>query len=99
MPPHTPEPPDEDLESVLGATPHEFESRILRQCLTGHDVEGPHRSRWGPSTFVVSTGRSGGLRVVLGSLLRHLPDETTDALRTCAGMSVMTDWCRASLHR
>lgn len=23
---------DEDLESVLGATPHEFESRILRQC-------------------------------------------------------------------
>jgi hypothetical protein len=26
----TPEPPDEHLESVLGATPHEFESRILR---------------------------------------------------------------------
>ena len=42
------------MESVLGATPHEFESRILRQCLTGHDVEGPHRSRWGPSTCVVS---------------------------------------------
>ncbi|MFE7276100.1 hypothetical protein [Streptomyces sp. NPDC057623] len=26
----TPEPPGEHLESVLGATPHEFESRILR---------------------------------------------------------------------
>src|SRR4051794_13737862 len=35
--------PRDPLESVLGATPHEFESRILRQCLTGHDVEGPHR--------------------------------------------------------
>ena len=42
------------MESVLGATPHEFESRILRQCLTGHDVEGPHRSRWGHSTCVVA---------------------------------------------
>jgi hypothetical protein len=38
----------------LGATPHEFESRILRQCLTGHDVEGPRCSQWGPSTCVVS---------------------------------------------
>ena len=36
MLPHIPVPPDEHLESVLGATPHEFESRILRQCLTGH---------------------------------------------------------------
>ncbi len=44
------EPADEDLESVLGATPHEFESRILRQCLTGHYVEGPYRPRWGPSS-------------------------------------------------
>src|SRR5690606_13417821 len=52
-PPSVPEPPDEHLESVLGATPHEFESRILRQCLTGHDVEGPHRLRWGPSTLPV----------------------------------------------
>ena len=26
---------------MLGATPHEFESRILRQCLTGHDSKGP----------------------------------------------------------
>ncbi|GAA2838765.1 hypothetical protein GCM10010505_72330 [Kitasatospora aburaviensis] len=26
--------PDEHLESVLGATPHEFESRILRLCPT-----------------------------------------------------------------
>jgi hypothetical protein len=43
--------PPTQLESVLGATPHEFESRILRQCLTGHDVEGPHRLRWGPSTL------------------------------------------------
>jgi hypothetical protein len=42
------------LESVLGATPHEFESRILRQCLTGHDIEGPHRSRGGPSMFGVT---------------------------------------------
>jgi hypothetical protein len=31
------EPHRDPLESVLGATPHEFESRILRQCLTGHD--------------------------------------------------------------
>ena len=38
------------VESVWGATPHEFASRILRQCLTGHDVEGPRCSRWGPST-------------------------------------------------
>ena len=30
-------PPGEQLESVLGATPHEFESRILRRS------EGPHR--------------------------------------------------------
>jgi len=45
---------DEQLESVLGTTPHEFESRILRQCLTGHDVDGPHRLRWGPSAFVVA---------------------------------------------
>ena len=30
-------PPDEQLESVLGATPHEFESRILRRS------EGPHQ--------------------------------------------------------
>lgn len=44
------------MESVLGATPHEFESRILRQCLTGHDVEGPHRSRWGPSALWGGTG-------------------------------------------
>jgi hypothetical protein len=42
--------PPPQLESVLGSHPHEFESRILRQCLTGHDVEGPHRSRWGPSS-------------------------------------------------
>jgi hypothetical protein len=36
--PTTPSEPEssEHLESVLGATPHEFESRILRQCLTGH---------------------------------------------------------------
>jgi hypothetical protein len=56
--PNVPEPPDEHLESVLGATPHEFESRILRQCLTGHDVEGPHRSRWGPSSLSVSVSVS-----------------------------------------
>lgn len=49
---------------MLGATPHEFESRILRQCLTGHDVEGPHREV-GPF-FVVgarhSLQRAYGLR-------------------------------------
>jgi hypothetical protein len=39
------------LESVLGATPHEFESRILRQCLTGHDVVGPRR-KVGPYVIV-----------------------------------------------
>lgn len=50
------------MESVLGATPHEFESRILRQCLTGHDVEGPHRSRWGPSTLSVRGRRGSGAR-------------------------------------
>ena len=50
---HRAGPSPTDLESVLGATLHEFESRILRQCLTRHDVEGPHCSRWSPSTCVV----------------------------------------------
>jgi hypothetical protein len=44
--------PPPQLESVLGATPHEFESRILRQCLTGHDVEGPRR-KVGPFVVVL----------------------------------------------
>ena len=35
-------PPGEHLESVLGATPHEFESRILRSPLNSGD-EGPDR--------------------------------------------------------
>ena len=48
----TPTTPPPQLESVLGATPHEFESRILRQCLTGHDVEGPHR-KVGPFDVVL----------------------------------------------
>ena len=58
---------------MLGATPHEFESRILRQCLTGHDVEGPHRSRWGPSTLSVSVSVSVGFR--------DLPQRVSDLLR------------------
>jgi hypothetical protein len=33
------EPPDEHLESVLGATPHEFESRILRSRLNRRNEE------------------------------------------------------------
>ena len=37
-------PPDEHLESVLGATPHEFESRILRSRLNRRN-EGPSRNR------------------------------------------------------
>ncbi len=49
--------PPPQLESVLGATPHEFESRILRQCLTGHDVEGPPGNR-GP--FDVASRRPAG---------------------------------------
>jgi hypothetical protein len=36
-------PPHEDLESVLGATPHEFESRILRTPPTRAD-DGPDRT-------------------------------------------------------
>lgn len=49
-PPPVREPSREQLESPLRATPHEFESRTLRQCLTGHDVEGPRGVRRGPST-------------------------------------------------
>ena len=37
---HTRVLPGEHLESVLGATPHEFESRILAIALTGQYVEG-----------------------------------------------------------
>jgi len=40
--PDTSEPQDEHLESVLGATPHEFESRILRPASPGCH-EGPDR--------------------------------------------------------
>ena len=66
------EPRREQLESVLGATPHEFESRILRQCLTGHDVDGPRSLLRGPTTRVVAAGcaagsRTGGRRSGTGS--------------------------------
>ena len=44
--------PDEQLESVLGATPHEFESRILRRS------EGPHCS---PVRALCISGLSSGL--------------------------------------
>jgi hypothetical protein len=58
--------PGRTVGKRVGATPHEFESRVLRQCLTEHDVEGPHRPRWGPSTGVLAVRawltRSGVLR-------------------------------------
>jgi hypothetical protein len=60
----------------LGATPHEFESRILRQCLTGDDVEGPHRSRWGPSSLSVS--------VSVSVRFREFPQSVADLLRDLA---------------
>ena len=42
----TAEPPDEHLESVLGATPHEFESRILRSRLNRRNEDpGPLSGR------------------------------------------------------
>ena len=37
---------------VGGATPQEFASRNSTHGLTGHGVVGPHRSRWGPTTFL-----------------------------------------------
>ncbi len=87
----TPGPPDEQLESVLGSHPHEFESRILRQCLTGHDVEGPHRERWGPSSLfsalvvlVLFTGFFGGpygFGDLPGDVKPSVPDDTSPESR------------------
>ncbi|TWG04522.1 hypothetical protein FHX80_112975 [Streptomyces brevispora] len=70
--------PDEHLESVLGATPHEFESRILRHCSHRARLEGPHRSRWGPSTLSVSVSVSVGFFLGAGWHPERVPDLLSD---------------------
>lgn len=50
--------PRRRLGKRVGGNSAGFESPTIRQCLTGHDVEGPHRSRWGPSSCVVAVAVS-----------------------------------------
>jgi hypothetical protein len=58
------EPPDEQLESVLGATPHEFESRILRRSeappgspVRGFCVPDPNRALKGIPAIEITKPR------------------------------------------
>jgi hypothetical protein len=59
--------------------PHEFESRTIRQCLTGRDVEGPLPSQWGPSTRVVSVLALGLNLVGRGPRDHQPPEAISDA--------------------
>jgi len=65
--PNSDEPQDADLESVLGATPHEFESRILRTRLTRRNEE-PDRDR-GPALRHVWVAITSGITVILAILV------------------------------
>ncbi|WP_405526385.1 GerW family sporulation protein [Streptomyces canus] len=44
----------------MEATPHEFESRIFRQCFAGHDVQGGGQGRDGPDGGAEAVGVGDG---------------------------------------